>query len=254
MKKSKKKKKKIRRRIFIILGIVAVLFIAFALLFFTRVKNVEVEGNEFFTDEQIEATIFDEDFNRKPLIILWNEIFNKHKIIPFVDSYKVKLTGLTSAKVVLDIKSMVGRLSYGTSNIYVNRDGLVVESTTDIYPDIPLVMGLGVDETVPGMSLPIESEKLDSMLEIKHFLSDNTISYAGVEGKAFDVVDRVNFDDGGNIEIYVGEICVRLGSSYHLAEKLREMVDILPSLEGKSGTLHLEDYSSTDDSHVYRFE
>ena len=49
----------------------------------------------------------------------------------------------------------------------------------------------------------------------------------------------------------MGRVTVLLGKDIYMEEKLSELKDLLPNLDGLSGTLHLEEYDSTKDSIIF---
>ena len=55
--------------------------------------------------------------------------------------------------------------------------------------------------------------------------------------------DRWSLDDVYNITLHYGDIRVTLGPDTLLEEKITRVAAILPKISGKSGVLHLEDYS-----------
>ena len=154
-----------------------------------------------------------------------------------------------------EIDSMVGYTTFMDSNLYFDSDGIVIASEKDIIPDKPEVTGLDIDYVVLGEKLPVSDDGiLDSLLRISTYLATTSVTWNNQNEKLINIVDRIHFDTGGDIVLYVGDIIVEIGSDYHLEEKLVEMSDILPSLEGKSGTLHLENYSDTNTNHIYTFD
>ncbi len=52
----------------------------------------------------------------------------------------------------------------------------------------------------------------------------------------------------------MGEIEVILGSNEGLNGKIAELGDMLPQLEGKSGTLYLDNYDETRTNPMYTFK
>lgn len=162
-----------------------------------------------------------------------------------------KEDGLTEEK----IESIVGYTNFMDSNLYFDRDGLVIASEKEVLPDKPEFTGLDIDYVVLGEKLPVkDADILDNILRIATYLSTTSVNWGGQSVKLINIVDKVHFDVEGDILCYVGNITVQLGSDYHLEEKLVEMSDILPSIEGKTGTLHLENYSTSNTNHIYTFD
>jgi len=55
--------------------------------------------------------------------------------------------------------------------------------------------------------------------------------------------DKIYFHSSGEITIYFGQIKVAMGSDHsHLEDKLQLLPGFLEQLEGKSGTLQMENY------------
>ena len=87
MEKRAKRKKRIR--------IVLVLLILLMMIpVFLRVTQVQVEGNQYYTEQEIEDLVFPDSFSRSPLLIFLNERLGNYREIPFVQKYRVTLTGL----------------------------------------------------------------------------------------------------------------------------------------------------------------
>ena len=62
---------------------------------FLRVTQVQVEGNQYYTEQEIEDLVFPDSFSRSPLLIFLNGRLGNYREIPFVQKYRVTLTGLT---------------------------------------------------------------------------------------------------------------------------------------------------------------
>lgn len=153
------------------------------------------------------------------------------------------------------VQQMVGYVSFMDSNLYFDSEGKILESTKEVYPCIPEVTGLEIDRAVLGEVLPIEDKKvLSGLLEITSYLAKTNVNWGGTTQKLIDIVDGIYYDSEGGVNLVIDGITVKLGESYHLEEKLVEMSDILGSLEGRSGTLHLENYNSNAGSHIYTFD
>ncbi|MBQ9387882.1 MAG: hypothetical protein IJU01_04385 [Lachnospiraceae bacterium] len=253
--RKKRNRKKGRAAVAVAAVMGAVIIAGLCVGLIPRVTEVKATGTSYYTDADIERILFGEGRSRAPLVVFLNDLFGKNEEIPFVESYKVKLTGLTSVKVYLTAKSMVGYVEFMGSNLVFDRDGLVVESSRDVYPDIPKVTGLRINSVVLGQTLPVESKSvLSELLQISQFLAATNITWNGEDMTLINLVDRIHFDSNESISCYVGDVSVVLGTGYNLESKLREMADILPSLFGRKGTLHLEGFNVSDNNRVYRFE
>jgi cell division protein FtsQ len=65
-------------------------------------------------------------------------------------------------------------------------------------------------------------------------------------------VDRIYFGSDGSVTLYFGDVKASLGVGDNLDEKIMELQYMIPELEGKSGTLRMENY--TEETHNISFE
>ena len=229
--------KKLRILLIVLLALLLVLLAGL----FVRIRTVTVSGNTAYTDEEVEQLVFSSDLDRSLTGFLFNRLTGKTYTLPFVSSCTVRLTGLTSAEIRLQEDRIVAYIDYLDDHIYFNRDGLVLEISKELYPGIPRVSGLTPEYMVLGEPLPLGSgAALDQLTRIVQFLDSHSLTTDGEETLLSALTSRIDFDEYGSITCYIGEIAVRFGKGTGLEEKLTRMLSILPQIEGRSGTLHLE--------------
>ena len=227
---------------------------AFAVGWFSHISEVRVEGGVFYSDGEIIERVFYDEASRRPLVALWREMTGKKVRIPFVEDYSVSLDGLGAAQITVKPKSMAARVDFMDSRLYFDMNGLVVESSPEIYPGIPRVTGLDIDYVVLGKTLPVSSRTvLSQLLQVTQFLSSRSIEWDGQDRLLINIMDRIHFDGGGQIWLYADKLSVLLGTGSQLEGKLPVMADILPQLYGREGTLHLESFDFNSDDQTYRF-
>lgn len=209
-----------------------------------QVRHVKVEGNRMYTAEQIEALIFPDMISRNPLVVLVNGMRGKQRSIPFVQSCRVTLTSPVSAEVIVYEKSIVGYVRYMSSNMYFDKDGIVVESSSKKLDGIPEITGLSFGNIVLYQKLPVEDERIFAMiLNLTQNLSTNGIP-----------VDCIRYNSSLEATLVMGNIRVLLGSADEMNGKLSELKNILPKIEGLSGTLDLSVYDPTAQNRMYSFK
>ena len=141
-------------------------------------------------------------------------------------------------------KSVVGYVSYMSSYMYFDKDGIIVESANEALPGVPLVTGLKFGQIVLYQKLPLEKEEtFRQILNLTQILSIFELK-----------VDRIQYGSYGDITLYLKEIEVLLGSGGNMNDKISELNDMLPHLEGRKGILHLEDYDEMEIRAGYTFE
>jgi cell division protein FtsQ len=223
---------------------VAVVLLLAAVLFSVRIQTVTVTGNERYTDEQIENIIFPDNFSRVPLLCYLKNTFRPHEKIPFVEDYKLAFQSPVSVEIIVYEKSVVGYVSYMSSYMYFDKDGIIVESDNEKLPGVPWITGLNFGQIVLYQPLPVERDDIfQEILNLTQILSIYELK-----------VDRIQYDASGEATLYMGDIEVILGGNESLNGKIAELGDMLPMLEGRKGTLHLEDYKENGNTAGYAFK
>ena len=117
--------------------------------------------------------------------------------------------------------------------LYFDKDGYVVENSSILTEGIPLITGFDLEYVVMGEKLPVEDEIVFS----------NIMNITNLLAKYKMTADRIYFASKSEITVFFGKIKVVLGDSKNIEEKIMNLPEILEKLEGKSGTLNLENYS-----------
>ena len=126
--------------------------------------------------------------------------------------------------------------------MYFDKDGIVVEASTEKTEGVPQVTGLKFDHVILHERLPVErKEVFDEVLNITQQLERNSMS-----------ADRIYFDSDYRVTLMFGEAKVALGDDGYIDEKIMKLQYILPDLLGKKGTLDMRVYS--EDTKSYTFE
>ena len=133
--------------------VAAAFFVGLSLL---QINTIHVSGNRQYTAEQIEASIFDSRLSRNPVFCYLQYRFRPHKSIPFVQDYKLVFRSPSDVEVIVYEKSVVGYVSYMNSRMYFDKDGIIVESTSETLPGVPKIAGLSFGHIVLHQPLPVE--------------------------------------------------------------------------------------------------
>ena len=222
----------------------AVILLAAALLLSVRISEVTVTGNERYTKEELTQILFPDQWSRNSLFCFFRDRLQEHVQIPFVEDYEIVFQGPGKVEVIVYEKSVVGYVSYMSSYMYFDKDGIIVESANEALPGVPLVTGLKFGQIVLYQKLPLEKEEtFRQILNLTQILSIFELK-----------VDRIQYGSYGDITLYLKEIEVLLGSGGNMNDKISELNDMLPHLEGRKGILHLEDYDEMEIRAGYTFE
>ena len=224
--------------------ILAIVLLIGILLFATQIKEIEVTGNQHYTEEQIIDLIFDEKWSKDSAYCYYENKFQEPKSIPFIEEYKVEFQSPSKVRVVVFEKSVVGYVSYMSSYMYFDKDGIIVESSVEQLPGIPWITGMEFGHIVLHQPLPVANQDIfDQILNLTQVLSVNGVR-----------VDKINYNSFLEAELTIGDIIVELGNDDDLNGKVSELSDILPELTGLSGTLYLDSYDENNSNPMYTFK
>jgi len=234
--KEKRRKQRLLKKVliavlvFMILTVIAV----FVVINVFVVKNVKVEGNKLYDEQLITETVLNDEYSWNSLYVLLKYTFVDTKDVPFIDAMEVKLLDPQTLKIKVYEKGMLGYLYISTigENAYFDKDGFVVETSTRIIENVPKVDGIACDEVVLYEKLPINDQKLREMLTLSQALKRE-----GIEP------DAIHFGLDQSPVVYYGSTEVWLGSIELLTQKVARLTEILPSLDGIAGVLHMEDWT-----------
>ena len=232
------------RKKLVIAGIFLAVMLLLAVLLSVRIKTVKVSGNERYTQEQIEAMIFDTKLSRNPVYCYYQYRFRPHKTIPFVEDYKIVFRSPVNVEIITYEKSVVGYVSYMNSLMYFDKDGIIVESTNEKLAVIPMITGLIFGHIVLHKPLPVEDVRIfDEILNLTQVLEMYDIK-----------ADRIDFNSQKEATLTVDNLKVELGGNAQINGKISELRDILNTYTELSGTLYLDTYDETNSNPSYRFE
>ena len=68
------------------------------------------------------------------------------------------------------------------------------------------------------------------------------------------ICDKIQFDENYAVTLGYGTVKVNIGKLENLDEKLMQLPSILPSLDGESGTLELQNYTIDKKSITFKKE
>ena len=227
----------------IILVLVCVFLFASIIGVSLTVSEVRVTGNRMYTAEQIEELVFPTRVSRNCLVCFAGRLMGKKRSIPFVEDYKISFTGPTDVEVIVYEKSIVGYVTYMSSRMYFDKDGIIVESAGRRLPGIPEITGLHFGQIVLYRELPVENRKIFSMiLNLTQTLSTFEIP-----------ADVIRYDRDMNATLTIGGVSVLLGGANDMNGKLSELSNILPRIKDQTGVLDLSDYDPTVPNRMFSF-
>ena len=233
-----------RRKLYrIIIEAAAGILLIFVLVFFLgfRVTGVQVEGNSFYTDDQIKNMILDVPMAKNSILAGFIDTEKSTKDEAMIDSITVSRVNRNTLLLHVKEKQMIGYIEFQGQCVNFDRQGIVQIITEEPLENVPKIEGIDVKEAVQGERLSgINTTKLNTILSVGKMLE-----------KMEEKPDRLVFNDLNQLVLYYGTIEVRLGDDENMDEKINRLVGILPELEGMSGILHLENTTEDSESVVF---
>ena len=230
----KETKTKTVKKLIVVLAALAVLFIlglSFAGGF--RVRQVTVTGNAYYTKEEVVDLLLDEGSLQNTLLVYLRYKYQEHPEIPFIDDFEVTMDSWQSLKIRVYEKNMVGYVRYLGQDVYFDKDGIVVESSTQELEGIPQISGVTFDSLAIHQPLSVEDPTIfDTILSITKLLAKYDLD-----------PDEIRFGAGGELFLQLGDVKVALGTGENLDEKISRLKQLEGDLKDKSGTLHMENYT-----------
>ena len=235
MAKARKKK-----RLFIISTIVAALIAACAAVYFGfRTDKITYVGNSHYSNEEMTNRIFGND---TPNTVLYTLFGNKKKTIPFIQKYDVEIQWPRGMYITVYEKAVIGYIRYMGCNMYFDKDGIVVESSTETFEKVPEIIGLKFNSIVLDSKLEVGDDEV-----FRHIL-DLTQSF---DKYSLDV-SKVYFDSSDNVILYIDEVKVYLGKSDDYTDKLFELKQMKTKFAGLKGSLYMQDYTKDSSSIIFK--
>ena len=205
------------------------------------IKNVYVEGNIHYTQEEIQEIVMDGPLGDNSLYLSLKYKNKGLEDIPLVDVMDVSILSPDTIKITVYEKALAGYVAYMDSYMYFDKDGYVVESSQIRTEGVPQITGLQFSSCTLGQKLPVEREEIfTGIMDLTKLLGKYKLS-----------PDRIYFRDYTEITLYFGEVRVALGEGKNLEEKLMVLPTFLENLMGQKGVLRMENYTRESRTTVF---
>lgn len=231
-----KRRKRAKRKRALVIFLLVVCLAAIALLVGIkgfRLNTVKVSGNELYSDKQIQESVLNDKYSWNSLYVVLKYRLFKMKEIPFIDEMEVSLISPHTIQIKVYEKATIGYITVNDQNVYFDKDGFVIEISKRQIENVPKVEGIECHEMIVYEKLDLDD---DDALSLLLTFSQQLEKYALVP-------DTISFYGNNNLSAVFGDITVKIGDSEYLVEKAVRLDAIMPQLNGKSGTLHLEHWT-----------
>lgn len=211
---------------------VAGILLLVVLLF--QVTTVTVEGNTFFSEEVVASEVCGSFMDRN-IVGSWlkNHLGFSVKL-PYVREYEITYPGMHQIHIKLYEKKIIAGIVYMNQYIYFDKDGMVLRSSSEELPDIPLFETKTMTTFTIYEEVKMEDEEL--LGQIMNFA--NLFQHYGVDWS------RVIFDNNNAAYLYAGGIQVKLGKKDSYDEQISALSSVLAKAQENqlSGEIDMTNY------------
>ncbi len=207
------------------------------------VRQVYVEGNVHYTEDEIKEIVMDGPLGNNSLYLSLKYRNKGVQNVPFVDVMDVKVPAPDTIKIIVYEKALTGYVRFMDTYMYFDKDGYVVESSGMRTAGVPEIIGLDFDYMIVGQELPVEDRNVfNSILSITRLLNKYELK-----------ADKLYFKEGGEITVSFGNVKVALGNDVNtLDDKIMLLPELLPKLADQSGTLQMQTYAESGGRYVFK--
>ena len=221
---------RICKKALILLLIVGVPVIAFLLTF--SIKKVEVVGVKRYSEDQIKGLIFQSKEDSNSLYLYLKYRFIEVPKLPFVEKVDIEMKDNHTVTIFVYEKMVAGCVEFMGENLYFDKDGIVVESSSIRLKDVPMIKGLKFNEIVLNERLKVQKDELfDTIINLTQLIDKYELP-----------IDTINFSSNFDISVDSAGITVLLGKKSTYDEPLSELQNILKEAEGMEITIDMRNY------------
>ncbi len=230
------------KRAVILIAVCAVILAALAFIaVHWHVDAVRIQGGSRYSDEEIENIVMKGPLGRNSLYLSLRYRDRVISGVPFVDRIDIDIPDPHTIDIQVFEKALAGYIEFLGNNLYFDREGTVVEASSEKIEGIPQVTGLELDRLVLHEKLPVrDTSVFRRILGISQLMTKYSIT-----------ADKIYFDSADNMTLYFGKVRVLMGQDVYTDEKMSNLSHIIPVLEGKEGSIDMSGY--TPDSRYTTF-
>lgn len=198
-----------------------------------NIEKITVKNNLYVTTEEVMASA---DVQGENIFLMdKNKIIEKIKNNPYVDQVKIEKKLPNEIVINITEKEICAIVEYSGSYVNIDSEGRMVQVVNE-FPNgvLPLIIGVGIDEYIPGQPLikdnETQLEALKKCLTIKNY-----------EGMA-EILKAIDISDPDNIVLKTNKnIDIIIGDWEDMDYRLSFAISVLnnPQLEGKTGTIEV---------------
>lgn len=233
--------------------IFVIVFVIPALLFIGifHIQHVEVIGGNRYTSEQIKKFVFRDTPDNNSLYLWLKYKFFEKDQPPFIEKIDVELASPNAVKLYVYEKMVAGCVEFMGEYLYFDKDGIIVESSSEKTEAVPVIKGLKFNEIVLHQKLKVlkngndsdqQEESSESQQTDKIF--DTIIDLTQLIVKYDLKVDTITFGSNYDVTFECGGNTVLLGKRDSYEEVVAELKNVLEEAEGMELTIDMRNFTN----------
>lgn len=215
----------------LLVGLIAAAILALSVFLLFHIQKIEVTGIEMLTQQEVSDWVKSDTMSGNSLYVLWKSKFRPDELLPMMKSAEISMKNPWTIKVKIEEHKLLGGILYENEYAYFDEEGTVLKKQTESIPGIPLVEGLGVKKVVLNHKVKAENRKVFSYV----------IQVGKVVEKWELSPEKIVFN-GTEATLHFGTIAVNIGDE-NFDDRVAQIAPILEKLQGKRGTVHLENFT-----------
>jgi cell division protein FtsQ len=191
-----------------------------------------VVGTRRYTSEQITSELIKTKIDSNSLYLyLKHQYFTTVKL-PFVEKIDVTMSDTHTITVYVYEKMVAGCVEFMGEHMYFDKDGIIVESSSQRLEEIPVIKGLKFDKIMLSEKLEVQKDELfDVIINLTQLVNKYELD-----------VDTITFSSDYEVTLDCGDVKVLLGKKSTYDEALSELNNILEEAKGMKITLDMRNY------------
>lgn len=211
-------------KITVFLGIPIALF-----WYYFQLENITVTGSSRYNEEQIIERLISSELDKNTILFYLKHKYFYDVRVPFVEKMSFELVDKNSVSIRVYDKKIIGCIEFMGDYLYFDKDGIIVESTSNRLSDIPLIKGLKYQKIVLNEKLEVQKEELyDVILNLTQQIEKRGLN-----------VDTISFNSKYEVTVDCGDIKAMLGKRSTYDEILAKLKNILEEAKGKKLTIDM---------------
>lgn len=232
-----------------------IVFVIPALLFIGifHIQHIEVIGASRYTPDQIKEFVFRDTPDSNSIYLYLKYKFFEREEPAFIEKIDVEMVSPNSVKIFVYEKMIAGCVEFMGEYMYFDKDGIVVESSSQKVEAVPVIQGLRFNEIILHQKLNIlknqrttQQSTVTGQSNAENSDQHGESSDSGKTDKIFDTiidltqliekydlkVDIISFGSNYEVTLECDDNTVLLGKkdSYH--EAIAELKNILEEAKG----------------------